>query len=379
MFSPTSILWPALWLLGWLTAGLLQLEWARWLSGALLAIWALGLPRRWQAWRAGEQTTGPADAPVSASVALSAQEAAQRIEAATQLWTQHIEGVQAQMRDATDQLIGGFRVILEQLDDITPVSAEPVDHSDLVLRVNMLSQCDRELRDLVLSFGAFVKSRDQILGTVRGLDRASSGLRDMAEDVDGLARQTNLLSINAAIEAARAGPAGRGFSVVAAEVRRLSTASGETGRRIGEQVRTFGEQVRQTLAQATDQVKDDQQLFEKSEQTITSVIERVDHTVEVLNARTVDLARRSEEVRVQVEQLLVAFQFQDRVQQILDQITHSMTATRACLLEAAETGRLPAAEEWDALLSAGYTTAEQKDLSLDPTQANHASAGAVFF
>jgi methyl-accepting chemotaxis protein len=67
------------------------------------------------------------------------------------------------------------------------------------------------------------------------------------------------------------------------------------------------------------------------------------------------------------------------VQQILDQITQSMGATRACLLEAAETGRLPPAEDWDALLAAGYTTAEQKDLSLDPSQATQASGGAVFF
>ncbi len=354
MFSNNVIAWPVLFALGWLSAALLQ---------------------RWRARRAAADPASP----VSAETALSAQEAARRIEAATLLWTQHIESVQTQMREATERLIGGFRVILEQLDDITPVSAEPDDGSDLVLRVNMLSQCDRELRDLIGSFSAFVQSRDQLLGTVRELDRASAGLRDMAEDVDGLARQTNLLSINAAIEAARAGPAGRGFSVVAAEVRRLSTASGETGRRIGEQVRTFGEQVHHTLAQATVQVKDDQTLFERSEQTITTVIERVDHTVEVLNARTVDLSRRSEDVRVQVEQLLVAFQFQDRVQQILDQITQSMGATRACLLEAAETGRLPPAADWEALLAAGYTTAEQKDLSLDPGQATQASGGAVFF
>ncbi|RZS52939.1 methyl-accepting chemotaxis protein [Sphaerotilus mobilis] len=353
--QPSSfIVWPALFALGWLSAVLLQ---------------------RWRARRAPAEAAGP----MSAGTALSAQEAAHRIEAATQLWTQHIESVQTQMREATERLIGGFRVILDQLDDITPVSAEPVDGSDLVLRVNMLSQCDRELRDLIGSFGAFIASRDELLGTVRSLDRASSGLRDMAEDVDGLARQTNLLSINAAIEAARAGPAGRGFSVVAAEVRRLSTASGETGRRIGEQVRVFGDQVQRTLTQATEQVREDQTLIQRSEQTVTRVIERVDHTVEVLNARTLDLSRRSEDVRVQVEQLLIAFQFQDRVQQILDQITQSMSATRACLLEAAETGRLPPAEDWDALLAAGYTTAEQKDLSLDPTQATQASGGAVFF
>ncbi|MDP4299975.1 methyl-accepting chemotaxis protein [Leptothrix discophora] len=372
MFSLTSLLWPALFTAAWLCAGLLQIGWAGWLTGALLAAWALGLPQRWRDRLAG-------GAPHEASQVVSVSEAARRIDEATQLWTQHIQGAQAQMREATERLIGGFRSILDQLDEITHADAGTDDDSALVQRVNMLADCERELRALVQGFGAFIESRDQILGTVRSLDRVSSGLRTMAEDVDGLARQTNLLSINAAIEAARAGPAGRGFGVVAAEVRRLSTASGETGRRIGEQVRQFGEQVQDTLAQATERVRDDQSLIQQSEKTVSAVIERVDHTVEVLNARTVDLAQRSDAVRGQVEQLLIAFQFQDRVQQILDQITQSMASTRACLHEAAETGRMPQAQDWEALLSAGYTTAEQKDLSIDPGQATQASGGAVFF
>ncbi|MGS0758881.1 methyl-accepting chemotaxis protein, partial [Roseateles sp. GG27B] len=76
--------------------------------------------------------------------------------------------------------------------------------------------------------------------SVRSLAGTGQGLLTLVEEVERLARQTNLLSINAAIEAARAGPSGRGFAVVAAEVRRLSTESAQTGKHIESQVHDFG-------------------------------------------------------------------------------------------------------------------------------------------
>jgi methyl-accepting chemotaxis protein len=80
------------------------------------------------------------------------------------------------------------------------------------------------------NFQGFVSSREQMLGSVSALSHSSAGLQDMAEEVAKIARQTNLLSINAAIEAARAGESGRGFAVVAAEVRRLAERSAVSAR-----------------------------------------------------------------------------------------------------------------------------------------------------
>jgi methyl-accepting chemotaxis protein len=360
----------------WIVAMFAGVSWAVWLSGTGLGLLALGLPQRiagWIARRPAATLAGHADAAADSG----ADQTARLVDEATQLWAQHIQTAQAQMREATTQLISGFVSILAQLDQITQPSTAGATGVDQ--RADLLGECERELRTLVQGFNAFVASRDQMLTTVRSLNQVSTGLRDMAEDVAGLARQTNLLSLNAAIEAARAGPAGRGFAVVAAEVRRLSSASGDTGKRIGDQVNAFSAQVSQTLAQATDQVRGDQTLLGQSEQTITSVIHRVDTTVDELNARAAELAARSDAVRSQIEQLMVAFQFQDRVHQILDQITQSMGTTSARLRDAAVTGCLPESGEWSALLNAGYSTAEQKDLTLAPATAGRASASATFF
>jgi methyl-accepting chemotaxis protein len=284
---------------------------------------------------------------------------------AAHIWTTHIRTARAQMGAAIDDLIDGFRGILTDLDavidDGNGVKSDGLDHRALALQ-----ECEQRLRGLIENFNDFVRSRDEVLNSVRSLDGASGSLRNMAEDVAKIARQTNLLSINAAIEAARAGPSGRGFAVVAAEVRRLSTESGETGLRIGSEVNTFGQRMHQALDQAAGHAGRDAVTIRAAEQTITEVVEQVDSTVSRLNLRAADLSARGATVRNQVQQLMVAFQFQDRVQQILDQVCDSISAGVGSLQASLAGAPPPQGDAWTALLSAGYTTTEQRAVGRAP-------------
>jgi methyl-accepting chemotaxis protein len=327
-----------------------------------LPLWA-GLRHALQRLRGGA-SAGAAGGDQAGDIAAAMIE---RLDAAVQLWTGHLGTAQSQMREATEQLLQGFMLILEQLDKIIeddPAALhEPGAAGRLDERARMLQRCERQLRGLVENFHGFVRSREAMTATMRSLSGASTGLRGMAEDVAKLARQTNLLSFNAAIEAARAGDSGRGFAVVAAEVRRLSTESGETGRRIGSQVEGFETQMSDTLAQAARQSAQDTGVIRESEATVGQVIEQVDDAVTQLQQRAGELAARGHAVREQVQQLMVAFQFQDRVQQIIDQVNGSMASAVLRLRDSLAQGRVPDADEWTALLSAGYTTQEQRALA----------------
>lgn len=304
-----------------------------------------------------------------------AREVGARLTEAAQLWTTHLGTAQRQMRDATEELLQGFAGILEQLDAIVAPSG---GGASLDARAQMLQRCEDDLRGLLETFRDFVRSRDEVVGSVRSLSTASASLGQMAEDVAKLARQTNLLSINAAIEAARAGQSGRGFAVVAAEVRRLSTESGDTGKRIGDQVGDFSQRMQLTLGQASAHSARDAQAMQASERTITQVVSKVDTTVGELNARAAELSARGEAVKAQVEQLMVAFQFQDRVHQIMDQVGASIMTAADRLQSALDTGHIPDRQEWQALLSAGYTTAEQRAVGCPGTPAaTPASASAA--
>ena len=314
------------------------------------------LGRLWPSARAGQ-----------VAAALANAEFAARLAEAAQIWATHLGTAQTQMRDATEQMLLCFQQILTQLDAIidpdSPGTAAGSPAQALDRRAAVLEQCETQLRGLLTNFDGFVKSRDEIMGSVRALAGASSSLGTMAEDVAKLARQTNLLSLNAAIEAARAGTSGRGFAVVATEVRRLSTESGDTGKRIRDQVNDFGSAMREALKQAAAHTEHDAGVIHASEATINSVVGQVDGAVAQLNQRAAELSARGEAVRALVEQLMVAFQFQDRVQQIVDQVKHSMTRAVTSLGQALAEGVAPPAAAWQALLSAGYATDEQRAVS----------------
>jgi methyl-accepting chemotaxis protein len=359
-----------------ITLTVIDPAWLRWVAAGLTAIAAAALAAGVliEA-RADRQATAGGNA-TDEGEAATFEAIAPRLVEAFAVWQKHLQTAQAQTQEATERLLGGFVSIIRQLDRIIETGAHEAAASGQDLRAQVLTDAERDLKELLVSLDDILHAKDRVLGTIRELDGASKGLLGLADVVEKIARQTNLLALNAAIEAARAGQAGAVFAVVAGEVRRLSAESGDMGKQIGEQVRHFGAQVESTIRDAATQSDSDRIALDTNEQRVRTVITRVDQAVESLHQQSEDTRVLSQSIRTEVESLMVAFQFQDRVNQIIDQVVQAVEGIGAQVEQAARTRRLPSAQDWQETLSRGYSTEEQQNNHGTPGERGAASAKA---
>lgn len=143
-----------------------------------------------------------------------------------------------------------------------------------------------------------IAGMEQIRTNIHDLANKSVQIGEIVEVIDDIAEQTNLLALNAAIEAARAGEAGKGFAVVADEVRKLAERSSKATKEISELVSMIQENTKVSVQSV-------EQGSEKAANAGTT-FEQILQLVHNSSAKVTEIAAASEQQSAQAEEVMQA-------------------------------------------------------------------------
>ncbi|MGF1841959.1 methyl-accepting chemotaxis protein [Vibrio clamense] len=167
--------------------------------------------------------------------------------------------------------------------------------------LQVVSQMNEEITRLVNDIG-------QVQEVITNVHTETENVGGILDVIRGIADQTNLLALNAAIEAARAGEHGRGFAVVADEVRTLATKTQQSTNEIQSMIEKLQEQASRSVGLMTENATNAQQTLGKSDEASSalSTIEREIKTIQDMNNQIATAAEEQSSVAAEINENVVS-------------------------------------------------------------------------
>ncbi|QEN09321.1 methyl-accepting chemotaxis protein [Oceanispirochaeta crateris] len=244
----------------------------------------------------------------------------------------NLDGIREQLEILDNSLSENTAVIEEVTQNIESVDQQIISQSAMVEQstaaitqmmaslssVNMVAQNKKTATRALWEVAKEGKERiDQTASSFKSVVEYFGQIQDMTKTINAIASQTNLLSMNAAIEAAHAGDSGKGFAVVAEEIRKLADSAGTTSKSIATLIKTITDSVMNTekqvtatstaFAQINEEVSDTLDAFSEIEQSVSELNsggQQILESTNQINSVTVSIKEGSREIQTGTQSML---------------------------------------------------------------------------
>ncbi|WP_088331023.1 methyl-accepting chemotaxis protein [Lacimicrobium sp. SS2-24] len=203
-------------------------------------------------------------------------------------------------RSQTDQVATAITQMGQTINEVSDVASRTANDTDVAVKetidtnnaMQLTSHTMQELNNVM----------EMVSQTINDFAEQASAINSVVEVINAISEQTNLLALNAAIEAARAGEQGRGFAVVADEVRNLAKRTQESTKEIGDQITRLQKTSSESLAAVQDGNASSKKVTESTQQSAQS-LKAIQQRFEEINAGNHQVAAATEEQGAVVEHI----------------------------------------------------------------------------
>ena len=210
--------------------------------------------------------------------------------------TQKVANSVEDLVNSIDTVANSSEHVSNLTNEVSSINQEILNEMDeKVKRMQKNAQLAKEAMEQINTVGESSKEIGQIVGVI-----------------NEIADQTNLLALNAAIEAARAGEAGRGFAVVADEVRKLAEKTQRATEEIREMITKIQNDTKAAVektSKASEMILEEEKIAEEDKRNVEEVVEKTNRVIEEINstsAATEELSSTFSEMDMQIKDIAKA-------------------------------------------------------------------------
>ncbi|WP_096181244.1 methyl-accepting chemotaxis protein [Effusibacillus lacus] len=203
-------------------------------------------------------------------------------------------------KKALEEMAGGIQRVAESSSVVSEASLEMSQQAE---------QGNHSVQQAVQQMDSIQAAVTHSAAVVKHLGERSEAIGQIVEVITGIASQTNLLALNAAIEAARAGEHGRGFAVVADEVRKLAEQSEASAGQIAaliQEIQADTAKAVKSMDEGMEEVQSGMELFRTAGISFSRIVnasQQVAGQIQEISAASQQMSAGSEQVLASVEQM----------------------------------------------------------------------------